>query len=334
MTTVPLTAGAGALVPTTTQDATSEFLTHALRTSGVLDDGSAVAEVEHDRIGEGVGLMCELARLTLRYSGPAHGAPSSVIVKVPSNAPENRNVGNHFRLYEREGRFYQHLGDAVPVRTPRCLANFIDVDNGLYALVLEDFGARTMVSQVVGLDASRAAEAVRALGRLHARFWEAPELDALVWMPRAIDPEVLGAGQSYREAWPVFHERFHEDLPDGAAELAELVGSTWETVAESMYGDSPHTVCHGDFRADNLMFDDTTTGDDHVGVLDWQVSMRGPGIGDVGYLLAQSLTTDVRRAHERELVEQWYDELSTALGGEPSGFALSDAWDRCQADPT
>ncbi len=327
MTTVPITASAEQLVPTTTEEATAEFLTIALRSSGVLDDDSAVAELEHDRIGEGVGLMCNLARLTVRYRGPAHGAPSSVILKVPSSAPENRNVGNHFRLYEREGRFYEHLADAVPVRTPRCLANVIDVDTDTFALVLEDFGARTMVSQVAGLDASRAAEAVRALGRLHARFWESPELDALAWMPRAIDPEVLGAGQAYREAWPVFQERFLDDLPDGAAALAELVGSTWETVALSMYDDSPHTVCHGDFRADNLMFDDTTSGEHHVGVLDWQVSMRGPGAGDVGYLLAQSLTPDVRRAHQRDLVEQWYDELSTNLGGEPEGFSFDDAWD-------
>ena len=327
MTTVPLTADADTLVPATTEDATAEFLTYALRSSGVLHADSAVAEVEHDRIGEGVGLMCELARLTVRYRGPAHGAPSSVIVKVPSTAPENRNVGDHFRLYEREGRFYQHLADAVPVRTPQCLANCIDVENGLYALVLEDFGARTMVSQIVGLDAGRAAEAVRAIARLHARFWEAPELDELSWMPRTIDPEVLGAGQAYREAWPVFHERFRDDLPSGAAELAELVGSTWETQAQSMYGDSPNTVCHGDFRADNMMFDDATTGDHHVGVLDWQVSMKGVGVGDVGYLLAQSLTSDVRRASERQLVEQWYDELSTNLGGEPSGYSFDDAWD-------
>jgi aminoglycoside phosphotransferase (APT) family kinase protein len=315
------------LVPTTTDEVTAEFLTVALRSSGVIGEDSSVAEVEHDRIGEGVGLMCELARLTLRYAGPAHGAPSSVILKVPSNFPANRNIGNHFRLYEREGRFYELLASAVPVRTPECLVNCIDVDNGLFALVLEDFGSRTMVSQVVGLDASRASEAVRALGRLHARFWEAPELEELVWMPRAIDPEVLGAGQSYREAWPVFHERFHDDLPDGGAELAELVGSTWEDLALSTYDDTPRTVCHGDFRADNLMFDDTTTGEHHVGVLDWQVSMRGPGIGDVGYFLAQSLTSDVRRAHQRELVEQWYEELSTDLGGEPEGYSFDDAWE-------
>jgi Phosphotransferase enzyme family len=314
-------------IPAITEDASADFVTQALRSTGVIDGDTVVAEVEHDRIGEGVGLMCDLARLTLRYGGPAHGAPSSIILKVPSRFPENRAIGMHFRLYEREGRFYEHIGRAVAVRTPDCLFNHIDPETGEYALLLEDFGARTMVSQVAGLDAERAAEAVRAIARVHAQYWESPEMDRLDWMPQAIDPEVMGAGQSYREAWPLFRERFGSDLPDGSVELAELVGSTWETMAQSMFDDSPHTICHGDYRADNLMFDDSVTGDGHVGVLDWQIAFRGPGIGDVAYLIAQSMTAPHRRAHDRELVEQWYDELCSTLGRQPDGFSIDDAWD-------
>jgi aminoglycoside/choline kinase family phosphotransferase len=314
-------------VPELTEDASAEFVTQALRSTGVIDDDTVVAELEHDRIGEGVGLMCDLARLTLRYGGPAHGAPSSVILKIPSRYPENRAVGNHFRLYEREGRFYEHIGRAIAVRTPNCLFNHIDAEAGEFVLILEDFGARTMVSQVVGLDAERAAESVRAIARVHAQFWEAPELDGFDWLPQAIDPEVLGAGQAYRDAWPVFQERFGADLPEGSAELAELVGSTWEATAQSVFDESPLTLCHGDYRADNLMFDDSVTGDGHVGVLDWQIAFRGAGIGDVAYLIAQSLTTPMRRAHDRELVEQWYDELSSTLGRAPDDYTTDDAWD-------
>ena len=315
------------IVPTATEEASAEFLTAALRSSGVIEVDSSVAEVEHDRIGEGVGLMCELARLTLRYRGPARGAPSSVILKVPSNFPENRNVGNHFRLYEREGRFYEHVGRSIPVRTPNCLYNHIDVETGTFALVLEDFGSRTMVSQVVGLDGDRTAQAARAIARVHARFWASNALESLDWMPRAIDPEILGAGESYRQAWPLFRDRFGADLPDGAIELAELVGSTWEATAHSMFTDTPLTVCHGDYRADNLMFDDGSTGADHVGVLDWQIAYRGPGIGDISYLITQSMTADDRHRHDRDIVEQWYDELCSALGAEPEGFTIGDAWD-------
>lgn len=315
------------LVPTETTAATPEFLTAALRSTGVIDADTSVAEVEHDRIGEGVGLMCELARLTLRYRGPARGAPSSVILKVPSNFPENRNVGNHFRLYEREGRFYEHIGRSIPVRTPTCLYNHIDVASDRFALVLEDFGARTMVSQVIGLDPGRTTEAARAIARVHGRFWASAELDELSWMPQAIDPEVLGAGESYRQAWPLFRERFGADLPDGSVELAELVGSTWESTAKSMFTETPLTVCHGDYRADNLMFDDTSTGDDHVGVLDWQIAYRGPGVGDIAYLITQSMTAEDRRRHDREIVGQWYEELCSTLGAEPAGFSFDDAWD-------
>ena len=39
-----------------------EFLTTALRSTGVVDDSSSVAEVEHDRIGNGVGFLCEPRR--------------------------------------------------------------------------------------------------------------------------------------------------------------------------------------------------------------------------------------------------------------------------------
>jgi aminoglycoside phosphotransferase (APT) family kinase protein len=314
-------------VPTTTEDASAEFVTEALRSTGAIDADTVVAEIEHNRIGEGVGLICELARLTLRYGGPAQSAPSSVILKVPSNLPENRGVGDQLRMYEREGRFYEHVGRNIAVRTPACLGNHIDADTGEFALILEDFGGRTMVSQIVGMDAERTQQAVRAIARVHAQFWDSPAIHAMDWMPRAIDPEVMGLGQIYRACWPAFLALLGEDLPDGAVALGERVGATWETVAQQMFDKEAVTMCHGDYRADNLMFDDTTGGVDHVGVLDWQAAYRGGGVGDVAYLISQSTTAETRRAHDRVIVSAWYDELCSSLGGAPDGYSRADAWD-------
>ena len=70
--------------------------------------------------------------------------------------------------------------------------------------------------------------------------------------------------------------------------------------------EAPTTVCHGDFRGDNLMFDDRAHPahpDDEVAVLDWQIAYRGPAVTDVAYFLCQSLTVEERRTHERELVQ-------------------------------
>src|SRR4051794_27817031 len=93
--------------PPTTIDATAAFVTSALRAGGIIDAATAVSEVEHEPIGEGVGIVGQLARLQLRYEGAAAGAPGTVIVKLPSQFPENRAIGDHFNFYEREGRFYQ-----------------------------------------------------------------------------------------------------------------------------------------------------------------------------------------------------------------------------------
>jgi hypothetical protein len=313
-------------VPVVTEDASADFVTQALRSTGVIDADSEVAEVEHDRIGEGVGLMCNLARLTLRYKGPAHGAPSSVILKVPSNLPENRGVGDHFGFYEREGRFYAEVSESLPVRTPHCYYNHMDTEANEFALIIEDFGGRTMVSQIAGIEFERAAEAVKALALVHAEWWMSPKLESLTWMPRAIDPGIVSAGAEYRRVWNHFVELFGDRLPDGGVALGERVGPSWEAVQTALYGRAPTTLCHGDFRADNLMFDDSATGREHVGILDWQIAYRSGGIGDVCYLTTQSMTVDDRRAHERDLVDIWFDTVCSALGAPPDGYTAEEAW--------
>ena len=127
-------------VPATTAEADASFLTEALRSTGVITSATSVAEVEHVTIGEGVGIVGQLARLQLRYDGPATAAPGTVIIKIPSQYPENRAVADHFNFYEREGRFYQLLADKVPVRTPYCYWNQMDVERGEFGLLLEDLG--------------------------------------------------------------------------------------------------------------------------------------------------------------------------------------------------
>ncbi|MGH8997382.1 MAG: hypothetical protein ACRDYB_15355, partial [Acidimicrobiales bacterium] len=107
-------------IPSRTEDTTVEFLTEALRSGGVIGGDTSVAEIEHEQIGVGVGIVGQLARLSLRYAGEAPGAPGNVVLKIPSEFPENRAIGNYFHFYEREGRFYREIGEKLTMRTPRC----------------------------------------------------------------------------------------------------------------------------------------------------------------------------------------------------------------------
>jgi aminoglycoside/choline kinase family phosphotransferase len=200
-----------------------------------------------------------------------------VILKLPSELPENRAVGDIFGFYEREGRFYEQISETLPVRTPHCYFNHIDPAANEFALLLEDFGGRTLVSQIAGIDVTRAAEAIRAIALVHAQWWASKDLDALTWMPRAIDPGIISAGAQYRQAWPAFLDRLGDAMPDGSIALGERIGPAWEATQTALYERAPSTLCHGDFRVDNLMFDDEAEGREHVGIIDWQISYRAAG---------------------------------------------------------
>jgi hypothetical protein len=318
-------------VPVSTEAADAAFVTAALREGGVLGADSAVAEVSHETIGEGVGIVGQLARLSLRYEGNAAGAPGTAILKIPSAFPENRAVGDHYDFYQREGRFYQQLADKVPMRTPHCYWNHVDPESNTFGMLLEDLGGRTMISQVAGIPGGRAAAALHALARLHGAWWGTSALDSLTWMPRLDDPINLAAGQGYRDSWPVFAEHIGDGIPAEGVGIGERTKDQFEALIHKGMAEAASSVCHGDFRGDNLMFDDRASGDDEVAVLDWQISYRGPAITDVAYFLCQSLTLEERRAHEHDLVRGWHDEVAATLRSE-QGRDLDDypfelAWD-------
>ena len=129
----------------------------------------------------------------------------------------------------------------------------------------------------------------------------------------------------------MFLERV-EVFTDEMRDIGERTKDQLERLMLTGIAQAPLAVCHGDFRGDNLMFDDRTSPDDEVAVLDWQISYQGPAIGDVAYFLCQSLTIEERRAHERDLVRGWYDELvATArreVGRELDDYPFEVAWDQ------
>ena len=316
-------------VPERTADAGPEFVTEALRESGVIGGDTSVAEVEHEQIGVGVGIVGQLARLSLRYRGQADGAPGSLVLKIPSEYPQNRAIGDHFGFYEREGRFYREIAGKLTLRTPRCYWNHLDPEAGRFGLLLEDLSGRVSISQVAGVGVDRATQALTALARLHGSWWGNPALDGLEWMPRLDDPVNLSAGEQYRLAWPTFVTHFGDDLPPGAIDLGERIQVAFEDLCRSGMREAPPTLCHGDYRIDNLLYDDDAVEDDAVAVLDWQISYRGPAVTDVGYFICQSLDVEVRRHHEGRLVRGWYDALADATGGaggEVEGYPFELAW--------
>src|SRR5579859_8219419 len=84
----PMTTAA---LPRSIEALTPAFRTDALREGGVLPRGSVVA-VASEPVGQGVGLLCQLARLSLTYDGAPAGVPATLIAKIPSGDEQTKGM--------------------------------------------------------------------------------------------------------------------------------------------------------------------------------------------------------------------------------------------------
>jgi hypothetical protein len=294
-------------VPTSITDLTPEWLTEALRSSGALPSGT-VTKVGTQIIGEGVGMVGQLARLTISYSSDATSLPQHMIAKLPSPYEANRAQMQMFRYYTREALFYREVAPQSGVRTPHCYWSAIDFENNLSALLLEDLGHLEVSDQIAGMTPEHAERAIRAVASLHAKWWASPELDALEWMDYGNGPVTMQAVPLFDYAWPIFLSNgFEKLLSTEQIALGAAVNKHFGTLLNDFGGD-PRTICHTDFRSENMFFGQAGSEDDVV-ILDWQLTTRSGGPYDVAYLLAQSLTTADRREHEDRLLTLYHQCL-------------------------
>lgn len=274
--------------------------------------GLAIDDVDVQVIGEGEGFMGQLARVRITSSDP--GAPASVIVKLPTLDPGGRMIGELMRVWEREHRFYAELAPEMQVRIPHVLVNIDEPP----CLVLEDLAPAQPGDHVAGATLDQAERAVDLLAAHHATWFQHPKLAGLDWMPGLDDPQVLTIPDTFAMGWPMFLERFGDEIPDRCLRWCERFV---ENVPEWLEGhlDDPITLTHGDFRLDNLFFADDGT----VSVIDWQLAMKVPGQADFVYFCANNLTTEMRREHERDLLERYVSGLHAA--GVPSDMITVDS---------
>lgn len=272
--------------------------------SDVLNDHGALARAEATRVGQGTGFMGQLARVKLHWAEARPDAPASVIVKMPATDPQSRMIGQMTGMFDREARFYNELVGGIPVRVPKCFHCTADAAADQYALVLEDLAPMRNGDQVEGASLGDASLIVRDLARLHAAFYRPGALDGLDWIPGLIGPSTGMIVPMFEGSWPAFQEHYGARLTPKVLGWTEAFAPKIPTWMEG-FADLPTTLVHGDFRLDNMFFGD----DGSFALIDWQSYMRVPGSSDLVYFLLTNLTTEMRRAHEQELITLYLDTL-------------------------
>lgn len=292
---------------------TAADLTPAWLTAALGLDGARVTAVEAAPIG--TGQVSQTLRLALSYDVPG-GLPRTLVAKIASPDPSSRAAARLVRTYEIEAGFYSVLAPRLPAAAvPSCRFAAHDPDTDAYTVLLEDVAGARPGDQLAGLTVEETASAVRELAVLHAAAWEDPVLAELPWLDHD-DPEFRSfTAALVTSMYEGFRERYGDRIPAESLALIEAFLPSLEKYLAPY--DTPVSLIHGDFRADNLLF-----GPPRPVILDWQTCARGPAVADLSYFLSSSLPTSQRAAHEESLVRLYHDTL-TAQG---VAFSWRSCW--------
>ena len=292
-------------IPNSPDSLTPEWLTAALRSTGTID-GAMVTAIRVEPMSGVIGHTSQMARVRLRYDHPFPHAPASLIAKFPDADPERGEA--FIGIYEREVRFYETIAAQINIRTPICYYSGLNVEQYAFILLLEDLAPARPGDQIAGCSLQEAKVVIQSLVELHVPFWERSTLGALTWLESASQEDNIQTHQEqYLERWPMFTEKYGQDLPDWVLEIGEAFGPAIPPIWRQL-GQSPATMLHGDYRLDNMLFD-TVDSDLTFAVVDWQLVNLGPGPRDVSYFLGFSVEIDMRRAFEMELLQAYHTAL-------------------------
>lgn len=294
---------------------TSDWLTEALKERGLLQ--SRVADLQHETIGAGVGLMGELGRLSVTYAQD-ESLPSTMIAKCAAQN-ENIEVARILDFYNREVNFYNKIGKDCLLNVPDSYYGHVNQDTYDCALLLEDLGDVSPRDQLVGASVEEAESAIRRIAAMHAKWWNKTESD---WMYPCMSVEEAGRLQQllYLPALEATIEKFSDFLEDKSIRLLRLVGERYPDFW-SNHLRAPDTFIHGDYRQDNMIYSD---GSLDAKVMDWQISGAGKGILDVTYFMCQSLPAGLRAEIEQEMLKLYVSELAD---NGVQGYGFDECWE-------
>lgn len=274
-----------------------------------------LSDLSQDWVEEALGVALRDCRIVDASSGTTGRAvleidapveanlPSRLFVKLPPTDELQRAFVTAVGMGKAEVQFYSTLSSEVPVRVPRCYYAASDEAGEAYIMLLEHLEDSNCTFQNASTRYSLEylRSVVAEFAKLHAAYWETPRFNEdLDWLVPPQRHEI--ALQLVEQAL----QQHADTMPGVFRDMAELFLGNADGIYR-IWGEGAHTVIHGDAHDANLFYDEP-----RPGFLDWAIVSKAPGMRDVGYFLAATLTA----AHlplARELLAQYRDQL-LALG--------------------
>jgi hypothetical protein len=280
--------------------------------------GARVESLSVERHSSGTSVR---ARIRLHYSeiSDTERLPGTIFVK--STPTLVTRIGNGLTgTALTEAGFYNELRKSFHIEAPVGYYSAAEARSGRAVQLLEDLvqtRQATFCQPTTAVSSEQAESMVEQLALLHAQGAKLPLTDDRKpgWLRSY--PQWWGAVGSFSRI-----RRYHLRGQRRADELGltppRLVGrgaQLWSSFEASV--DAHHaltrTLIHGDPHLGNWY----STGDDRMGLCDWQCVSAGHWSRDLSYALASGLTIDQRREWEQRLVDSYLDRLASEGGAVP-----------------
>jgi hypothetical protein len=270
--------------------------------------GLDVVQLEVEPIGQGEGMLSDMLRL--KVAGPKLPA-SRLIAKFTPHGFKPRLLGRLFSMFRTEVAFYNSSMPSELGFVPECYTASHCPRSDRYFLLMEDLGMKP-VDQLAGLSFEQAKQAVCAIAKMHAKYWNCVRSTVPFKINLLDDKAFLSLVQhSFSKALPKFFRASKSrgvNIPRRVEaclqEYARRMGEISKAQAPVEVGGELHTtLCHADFRADNIFFTPAFK------CIDFQLISERCAESDIAYLLTQSMATDMRRQHEVDLLLAYHAAL-------------------------
>ena len=281
----------------------ADYLTGALRRSGVLDDGR-VTEVVMSSSRSTV--LSRIERLKIGYDSPARDAPASLILKT--GLPER--LGNEtWDAGRQEVAFYTDVAPHMPERiVPVCFDAAWNPETRAWHLLLEDLTDTHVIATAWPLPPclEQCQRVVRARARLAAIWWDHSSLGASVgsWL----DASTMGHNlQRFAEALAAFSDREGDRLPRARRDLFERLIANGPRLNQRVLSRRNMTIVQGDAHFWNCFL--PSDGGDDVRLFDWDCWRVDVATDDLAYMIAMHWYPERRAAMEGPLLDCFHAAL-------------------------
>ena len=305
------------------------WMSALLQHRGVLPAGVSVASIEKKDVGMTAGYFSSIAKIECTFSAPVPvGTPTKFVAKAwpPFELLPKEAIGNMF-VNDIKG-YSEYPADEFYPRPRAFLASY-DVDENLYALVMED--ATEIAEQKVHENELTLEETKRMLPKMAklAAMYEdchteaSPMHERCAYLPLWAQAENLGIyfgeeGKPFSDGMGLHDELMAKHaiggewskLEPSMEGYATLLGSKWEQFWARSHPENGAsvTISHGDLRGDNLFLTDSN--DDGWLLIDFQLMFKGPIPSDLAYLMSSgSVLPSVYNDGEEEVLQLFYDEF-------------------------